>query len=69
MDTATTEKLVSELRAVVRDAEELLQTAVSESGARDALKDIDAQVRKHPWAAVGVAAGVGLLIALLLTRK
>lgn len=69
MDAATTEKLVAELRAVVRDAEELLQSAASESGAREALSEIDEQVRKNPWAAVGIAAGVGLLLGLLLARK
>jgi len=78
MDATTTEKLMAELRAVVRDAETLMQTASAESGellrdagdnAREAASEIDNQVRKNPWAAVGIAAGVGLLLGLLLGRK
>ncbi len=30
---------------------------------------LDAQVREHPWTAVGVAAGIGLLVGVLLARK
>jgi len=78
MDATTTEKLMAELRAVVRDAETLMRAAAAESGehlrdagdsAREAATEIDEQVRKNPWAAVGIAAGVGLLIGLLLGRK
>lgn len=78
MDPETTEKLMADLRAVVRDAESLLAAAAAESGerlegaadgARDAAREIDAQVRKNPWAAVGIAAGVGLVLGLLLGRK
>jgi ElaB/YqjD/DUF883 family membrane-anchored ribosome-binding protein len=78
MDAATTEKLMDDLRAVVRDAQTLLQGVAAESGerlegagesAREAVHEIDAQVRRNPWAAVGVAAGVGLVLGLLLGRK
>ena len=78
MDATTIEKLMAELRAVVRDAEALMQAAAAESGehlrnvgdsAREAASEIDEQVRKNPWAAVGIAAGVGLLLGLLLGRK
>jgi len=78
MDATTIEKLMAELRAVVREAEVLMQAAAAESGehlrdvgdsAREAATEIDEQVRKNPWAAVGIAAGVGLLIGLLLGRK
>jgi ElaB/YqjD/DUF883 family membrane-anchored ribosome-binding protein len=78
MDPATTEKLMADLRAVVRDAESLLQAAAAASGerlegagddAREAVREIDAQVRGHPWAAVGVAAGIGLVLGLLLGRR
>ena len=30
---------------------------------------LDAQVREHPWAAVGIAAGIGLIAGILLSRK
>lgn len=78
MDAATTEKMMAELRAVVRDAEALMQATAAASGehlrevgdrTREAVHEIDEQVRKNPWAAVGIAAGVGLLLGLLLTRK
>jgi len=78
MDSETTEKLMAELRAVARDVDALMQTAVAASGdqlreasdsAREAVGEIDEQVRRNPWAAVGIAAGVGLLLGLLLTRK
>jgi ElaB/YqjD/DUF883 family membrane-anchored ribosome-binding protein len=32
-------------------------------------RQLDAQVREHPWAAVGVAAGLGLVLGILLGRK
>lgn len=82
MDPATTEKLMADLRAVVRDAESLLQAAAAESGerlheagvaagdsAREAAREIEDQVRRNPWAAVGIAAGAGLVLGLLLGRR
>ena len=78
MDATSTEKLMTELRAVARDVDALMQTAAAASGgqlreagdsAREAAGEIDEQVRRNPWAAVGIAAGVGLLLGLLLSRK
>jgi ElaB/YqjD/DUF883 family membrane-anchored ribosome-binding protein len=81
MSATTSEQLMAELRAVAREAEELLQATAHQTGARveqlrerakDALEaahGIDDQVRKNPWAAVAIAAGVGLVIGLLLSRK
>jgi len=81
MDATTTEQLMAELRAVAREAEELLQATAEQTGERveelrerakaalAAASEIDVQVRKNPWAAVAIAAGVGLLVGLLLTRK
>lgn len=57
------EKVLDELRQVVAQAEELLKGA-GEGGAK-----LEEQVRQHPWAALGIAAGVGLVIGLLLARK
>lgn len=88
MDAAG-DKLMSELRAVVAAAEELLAAAGNESterlnelrgraeealrGARarleDAGEEIEDQVRSHPFAALGIAAVVGLVIGVLLARK
>lgn len=36
---------------------------------REAAASADDYVRKHPWQAVGVAAGAGLLIGLLISRR
>lgn len=81
MDATTTERLMAELRAVAREAEELLQATAEQTGERveelrerakaalAAAGEIDAQVRKNPWAAVAIAGGVGLLLGLLLARK
>ena len=81
MDTTTTEQLMAQRRAVAREAEELLQATADQTGERveelreraqaslAAAREIDAQVRKNPWAAVAIAAGVGLLLGLLLARK
>jgi ElaB/YqjD/DUF883 family membrane-anchored ribosome-binding protein len=81
MKATTTEDLMAELRAVAREAEELLQATAEQTGARveelrsrakdalEAARGIDDQVRKNPWAAVAIAAGVGLVLGLLLSRK
>ena len=41
--------------------------------AREHLKgagaELDSQVRAHPWAAVGIAAAIGLAAGVLLARK
>jgi len=48
-------------------AEESLRSA--RERLQGAGKQLDAQVREHPWAAVGVAAGIGLIAGILLSRK
>ncbi len=32
-------------------------------------RELDSQVRANPWAAVGIAAGIGLIAGILLSRK
>ena len=81
--------LMTDLKAVIADAEELLRATADQAGprvqevreraeetlraAREHLKgagaELDSQVRANPWAAVGIAAGVGLVLGLLLSRK
>lgn len=34
-----------------------------------AAHEVDGQVRENPWAAAGIAAGVGLVLGFLLGRK
>lgn len=45
-----------------------LQTAAMEAG-RELADSADDYVRKNPWQATAVAAGVGLLIGVLISRK
>lgn len=94
------EKLMSDLKVVITDAEELLKMTADEAGgkakelrqriqqrmdqakidlvalqdmavgkAKDAGKAADAYVHENPWTAVGVAAGVGLLLGMLISRR
>ncbi|MCC7329853.1 MAG: DUF883 domain-containing protein [Gammaproteobacteria bacterium] len=47
--------------------------AAAQAGAareiREAADSTDEYVREHPWQAVGIAAGAGLLIGLLIGRR
>ena len=81
--------LMTDLKAVIADAEELLRATANQAGpkvqeareraeeslrnARERLhgagRELDAQVREHPWAAVGIAAGIALIVGILLGRK
>jgi ElaB/YqjD/DUF883 family membrane-anchored ribosome-binding protein len=55
---------VQEVRA---RAEESLRSA--REHLQGAGRQLDTQVRANPWAGVGVAAGVGLIIGILMARK
>jgi ElaB/YqjD/DUF883 family membrane-anchored ribosome-binding protein len=94
------EKLISDVKVVLNDAEELLKAAAVSTGeratelrekaaevlslAKDRVHDLhdtmlekgkqaaratDDFVHDHPWKSVGIAAGVGFLIGLLVNRK
>lgn len=58
---------ISLLEAAGAKAQEL-QAAAIESG-KEAAKSTDEFVHEHPWKAVGIAAGVGLLVGLLIGRR
>ena len=47
---------------------EALETEVK-ARAREAADDADTYVRQHPWQSVGVAAAVGFLVGLLVSRR
>ncbi len=95
-----TDKLVEDLKVVVRDAEALLRATSAQTGekiqevraraeeslrqARARLTEVEDQayqrareladstevyVRENPWQALGIAAGVGVLVGLLLSRR
>ncbi|MEK7362045.1 MAG: DUF883 family protein [Pseudomonadota bacterium] len=94
------EKLASDLRVVVADAEELLRATAGQMGekavvARERIQEslrvakdklaraeevvidktkaaaraTDDYVHDHPWGAVGIAAAVGLVIGMLISRR
>jgi len=101
MDTSTsTERLMSDLQAVVRDTENLLKATAGDASeratkarahaeeslhkarvrmneleqdltarAREAAQKTNAYVHENPWPSIGVAAGVGFLVGLLLGRR
>lgn len=45
-----------------------IQTVAVEKG-KVAAQSTDEFVHEHPWKAVGIAAGIGLLVGLLISRK
>ena len=100
MTNANKDKLVSDLKVVVSDAEELLKITAGQVGekagalrerikehmekakvdlakmqdmvvvkAKDAGRATDTDVHEKPWTAVGIAAGVGVLLGMLIARR
>ncbi|MBX3664696.1 MAG: DUF883 domain-containing protein [Burkholderiales bacterium] len=94
------EKLISDFKVVVADAEALLKASAGQGGealaavrsrveqslkeakekmldaeeelllkTRAAAKATDEYVHDHPWHAVGIAAGIGLVVGLLIGRR
>jgi ElaB/YqjD/DUF883 family membrane-anchored ribosome-binding protein len=58
--TATAEKLVEELKAMIQRAEE---KAVERAKAADRV------IRDHPYQTIGLAFGIGVLIGVLVRRR
>jgi ElaB/YqjD/DUF883 family membrane-anchored ribosome-binding protein len=50
-----------------------IKLAEAESAVADRTREMataaDAYVHEHPWSAVGIAAGLGLIIGLLMSRR
>jgi len=101
MDGETSkDRITSDLRTLIGDAEELLKATTSQAGekiavarqkieqsvieGKKALADAeqvvikkskecaeiaDDYVRENPWSAVGIAAGLGLVLGLLIRRS
>lgn len=57
-----------ELLDVAMEKAQELQAVAVEKG-KVAAHSTDEFVHEHPWKAVGIAAGVGLLVGLLISRK
>jgi ElaB/YqjD/DUF883 family membrane-anchored ribosome-binding protein len=97
---ATRDRLITDFKAVVADAEDLLHATANQAGekvtavrgriqerlrvareqldgaeasvvnkAKAAARETDAYVHERPWTTAGVAAGVGLLIGMLISRR
>jgi ElaB/YqjD/DUF883 family membrane-anchored ribosome-binding protein len=60
LHSATAEKVITELKAMIQRAE---QKAVERARAADRV------VRGHPYETLGVAFGLGLLLGILARRK
>ena len=66
---------VQQLRArtedSLRSARARLELAMQDMDrtAREAAQRVNSQVQEHPWTAIGVAAGFGVLIGILLGRR
>jgi ElaB/YqjD/DUF883 family membrane-anchored ribosome-binding protein len=94
------EKLVTDIRAVIADAEEILHATADQTGekiaslrarvkerlldarirleaaeevliekTRAAARATDNYVHENPWQAVGIGAGIGFLLGLVLGRR
>ena len=64
---AAREKVQSSLdRAKVKLAE--VEDVIIDSG-KQAARATDEYVRENPWRAVGIAAGIGVLIGMLISRR
>ncbi len=94
------QKLVTDLKVLIGDTEELLKATAGQAGekvavareriqaslavykeklldaeqallekTKEAARATDEYVHEHPWQAVGVAAGVGFLLGLLVSRR
>lgn len=65
------EKVRARAEESLRTARNRLQIAgkTVQEGAKEAALSVNEQVHQNPWSAVGVAAGVGLVIGILLGRR
>ncbi|HYN27108.1 MAG TPA: DUF883 family protein [Burkholderiales bacterium] len=66
---------VSNARARAEESIRAAKAGIADAGqmaaehTREAAKAADDYVRENPWTAVGIAAGVGILIGVLISRK
>ncbi len=64
---AARDKFESRLRSAKAELSDLEQTALD--NARRAARATDHAVHEHPYTAMGIAAGVGLLVGMLVARR
>ncbi|MEO8417525.1 MAG: DUF883 family protein [Methylophilaceae bacterium] len=66
---------MAEVRAKAEESLKVVKVRMAEAQAallartKEAAKATDAYVHENPWRAIGVAAGVGLVIGLLIGRR
>lgn len=66
---------IEKVRAKAEESVRFARRRLQETGqavqakAQEAALGVDEQVRKNPWTAVGVAAGVGLAVGILIGRR
>lgn len=65
------EKVRARAEASLRAARARMQETgqAVQARARAASHEVDQQIHEHPWAAVGVAAGIGLVLGIVLSRR
>jgi ElaB/YqjD/DUF883 family membrane-anchored ribosome-binding protein len=65
------EKVRARAEESLRNARSRVAAAANDvqRAAHEAMEQVDRPVRENPWTAVGVAAGVGLIAGILLSRK
>lgn len=64
---ATADQAGAKVQEIRSRAEESLRAARERLNGTG--RELDSAVREHPWAAVGIAAGIGLIVGILLSRK
>jgi len=65
------EKIRAKAEESLRTARNRMQIAgkAAQESATEAVQSVDEQVRKNPWTAIGIAAGVGLVLGIVLGRR
>jgi ElaB/YqjD/DUF883 family membrane-anchored ribosome-binding protein len=65
------EKVRAHAQESLRNARPRVQAASHDvqAAAKDAMYQVDSQVRANPWTAVGIVAAIGLVVGILLGRK
>jgi ElaB/YqjD/DUF883 family membrane-anchored ribosome-binding protein len=70
-EDGSAEKLVRDIKTLVRDTEDLMRDGCRTAGQHTLLaaQQADDAIRQYPSASVGLAFGVGILLGLLLRRR
>jgi ElaB/YqjD/DUF883 family membrane-anchored ribosome-binding protein len=65
------EKVRARAEESLRNAGTRIQAASNDvqAAAQDGMRKVESRVRANPWTAVGIAAGIGFVLGILLGRK